>query len=82
MAKKTPHARLVSIINRTAHKFRPDEILKELSRIYEEYSVASATEPEVDYWLKLSRATGNLSSGAEKWLYEMADEMEEEDEED
>lgn len=80
--KKTPHTKLVGIINRLSRKFRPDEILKELSRVYEEYSVASPTEAEVEYWLKCSRGTGNLSSGTQKWLYEMIDEQEEENEED
>lgn len=80
--KKSKHARLVSIINRLARKFRPDEILKELSRVYEEYSIGSPTETEVDFWLKCSRATKNLSSGTEKWIYEMIDEQEENEEED
>ena len=79
--KKTPHQKLVSIISRLSRKFRPDEILAELSAVYEEYSAASTTEAEVDYWLKTSRACKNLSSGTDKWLYEMIDELEEDDNE-
>lgn len=78
--KKTQHAKLVSIVNRLSRKFRPSEILAELSVVYEEYSAASDTEAEVDYWLKTSRACKNLSSGTEKWLHEMIDELDEENE--
>ena len=76
--KKSPHTQLVKIIQILSRAYRPDEILKELSVVYEEYSIASPTEAEVDFWLKCSRATGNLSSGMNKWLYEMAEELEEE----
>ena len=79
--KKSRAAKLASIINRVSRKYRPSEILKELSRVYDEYSVASPTEAEVEYWLKCSRATDNLSSGTEKWLDEMIEEQEEEEEE-
>lgn len=79
MAKKSQKAKLGSIVSRLARKFRPDEILHELSTIYEEYSIASTTEAEVDFWLKCSRATGNLSSGMSKWLDEMVDEQEDEE---
>lgn len=78
MVKKTHQQKLKSIVGRLAHKFRPDEILHELSVVYEEYSVASDTEAEVEFWLKLSRAHRNLASGANKWLYEMVEEQEEE----
>lgn len=78
MAKKTHKQRMQSIVGRLSRKYRPDEILHELSVLYEEYSIAGATEAEVDFWLKCSRATGNLSSGTEKWLHEMIEEQEEE----
>lgn len=78
MTKKSHSKTLQSSMNRLARKFRPDEILHELSVIYEEYSIASTTEAEVEFWLKCGRATGNLSSGMEKWLDEMIEEQEEE----
>ncbi len=79
--KKAAHSTLVSNISRLSRSFRPDQILAELSAVYEEYSAASKSEAEVDYWLKCSRACSNLSSGTEKWLYEMVDEQEEDDDE-
>jgi hypothetical protein len=79
MAKRSQQQKLQSIISRLARKFRPDEILHELSVVYEEYSIASETEAEVEFWLKCSRATGNLSSGTEKWLDEMVEEQEDEE---
>jgi hypothetical protein len=45
---------------------------------YEEYSIGASSEAEVEFWLKCSRATSNLSSGTEKWLGEMIEEQEEE----
>lgn len=82
MPKKASHSELVSIVNRLSRKYRPSEILAELSAVYEEYSAASDTEAEVEYWLKTSRACKNLSSGTEKWLYEMVDELEDDTTED
>jgi hypothetical protein len=79
MSKKKSHKeRLQSIIGRLGRKFRPDEILHELSVLYEEYSVVGATEAEVEFWVKCSRSHGNLASGTNKWLYEMMEEQEEE----
>lgn len=79
MVKKKSHKpQLQNSIGRLSRQYRPDEILHELSVFYEEYSIASKTEAEVDFWLKCSRATGNLASGTEKWLYEMAEELEDE----
>jgi hypothetical protein len=78
MAKKTQQQRLQSIIGRISRKYKPDDILHELSVLYEEYSIGASSEAEVEFWLKCSRATGNLSSGTEKWLYEMIEEQEEE----
>lgn len=80
MAKKSPHSKLVSIIGRLTRKFRPDEIQKELANVYESYSIASTTEPEVEYWLKCGRASNNLSSGMLKWVEDMIDEMEDAEE--
>ena len=80
--KKAAHSTLVSNISRLSRSFRPDQILAELSAVYEEYSAASTTEAEVEYWLKCSRACKNLSSGTEKWLYEMIDEEEDDEEDD
>lgn len=79
--KKTSDKKLVNTISKLSRTYRPSEILSELSSVYEEYSAASTTEAEVDYWLKCSRACGNLSSGTEKWLYELIDELEEDDNE-
>ena len=77
MAKKKSHSKsLQSSMNSLVRKFRPDEILHELSVVYEEYSIASETEAEVEFWLKCGRATGNLSSGMEKWLDEMVEDEE------
>lgn len=79
--KKASRTKLVSVISKLSRTHRPSEILRELSTVYEEYSAASTTEAEVEFWLKCSRACSNLSSGTEKWLYEMIDEQEEDDDE-
>lgn len=81
MAKKTQHQKLLSIVGRLSRKFPPDDILHELSVVYEEYSAGADSEAEVEFWLKCSRAAGNLSSGMDKWMWEMAEEKEEEGEE-
>ena len=81
MAKKKKilqQERLYRIVSRLARKFKPDDILHEMSVIYEEYSVGAGSEAEVEFWLKCSRATGNLSSGTEKWFGEMIEEQKEE----
>lgn len=75
-----PEERLQRVVNRLIRKFRPDQIQHALGNVYEEYSVGSLTEAEVDFWLKCARASRNLSSGMDKWLYEMVEEMEEEEE--
>jgi hypothetical protein len=79
MARKSQQERFQSIMNRLSRRWKPDDILYELSILYEEFSVASETEEEVEYWLKLSKACGNLSSGAEKWFAEMLEDKEEEE---
>ena len=79
--KKASRTKLVKAIRSLSVAYKPSEILEELSVVYEEYSAASKSEAEVDYWLKCSRACGNLSSGTEKWLYELIDELEEDDNE-
>lgn len=81
MAKRTQQQKLSRIINRLTRKFPPDDILHELSVVYDEYSAGAGSEAEVELWLKCSRATANLSSGMEKWMGEMAEEKEEEGEE-
>jgi len=78
MAKKSQQAKLQSILDRVTRKYSPDDILYELSVLYEANSAAGDTEAEVDYWLKCSRATRNLSSGMEKWLAEAIEEEKEE----
>ena len=70
---------LQRIIKSIAKKYPPDDILHELSVLYEEYSVNAGSEAEVEFWLKCSRATANLSSGTEKWFGEMIEEKEEEE---
>lgn len=77
--KKTQQEKLYRIIARLTRKFKPDDILHEMSVLYEQYSVAGTSEAEVEFWLKCSRATGNLSSGTEKWLDEMVEETMDED---
>jgi len=76
MAKKkiSQQERLYRIVGRLARKFKPDDILHEMSVLYEEYSIGAGSEAEVEFWLKCSRAIGNLSSGTEKWLNEMIEE--------
>lgn len=82
MAKKRSHQqKLRSIVLRLSRKFRPDDILHEMSVLYEEYSVGARSEEEVEFWLKCSRACGNLSSGTEKWWGEMVEDMEDDNEE-
>lgn len=78
MAKKSQQDKLYRIIGRLTRKFKPDDILHEMSVRYEEYSIGAKSETEVEFWLKCSRATENLSSGTEKWLNEMVEEQEEE----
>lgn len=79
MAKKASHQKLQSIVKRLSRTFPPDDILHELSVVYDEYSAGASSEAEVEFWLKCSRACGNLSSGTEKWMGEMKDEQEEEE---
>lgn len=78
MAKRSQQDKLYCIIGRLTRKFKPDDILHEMSVRYEEYSIGASSEAEVEFWLKCSRATSNLSSGTEKWLGEMIEEQEEE----
>jgi hypothetical protein len=80
MAKRTQQQKLYSIVGRLMRKFKPDDILHEMSVVAEEYSLGSETEAEGEFWLKTSRACSNLSSGTEKWLAEAAEEELEEDE--
>ena len=77
MANKTLAQRLASIVVRLTRKFAPDEIQAELGRVYEEYSAAGDSEAEVEFWLKCSRASHNLSSGMNKWAHEMIEDIEE-----
>lgn len=73
--KKTQQEKLYRIVARLTRKFQPDDILHEMSVLYEEYSVGSKTEAEMEFWLKCSRATGNLSSGTEKWFDEAQEDL-------
>ena len=79
MAKKLHKQQLRNAVVKLSHTHRPEEILHELSVVYEEYSIAGKTEAEVDFWLKCSRSTANLASGMNKWLYEMAEDEEDEE---
>jgi hypothetical protein len=81
MAKRTQQDKLYRIVGKLLSKFRPDDILHEMSVICEQHSVDSDTEAEVEFWLKTSKATGNLRNGTEKWWDEMIEEMGEEEEE-
>lgn len=76
--RKSQHERFQSIMNRLSRRWKPDDILYELSILYEEFSIAAETEAEVEYWLKCSKATANLSGGMEKWFAEMVEEKDEE----
>ena len=80
MIHKLESQQLASIIIRLTRKYSPDVIQAELARVYEEYSVASQSEDEVEFWLKCSRASYNLSSGMNKWAHEMIEDMEEDEE--
>ena len=75
MAKRIQQTKLYRIITRLTRKFKPDDILHEMSVLYEEYSIGSKIEAEAEFWLKCSRAAGNLSSGTEKWLDEAKQEI-------
>jgi hypothetical protein len=78
--KRIQQQKLYRIVERLMRKFKPDDILHEMSVIAEEYSAGGDTEAEVEFWLKCSRALSNLSSGTEKWLMEgMEEELEEEE---
>lgn len=78
MAKRSQQEKLYRILLRLTGKVTPDDILHEMSVIYEQFSVQSTTEAEVEFWLKTSKACANLSGGTEKWWNEMIEEMEEE----
>lgn len=78
MARKSQQKQLQKIMNTLSRKYKPDDILYELSVLYEEFSVAGETEADVEFWLKCSKATANLSSGMEKWFDELVDEQLEE----
>lgn len=77
--KRSQQQKLYNIIVRLTKKFKPDDILYEMSILYEEFSIGADTEVEAEFWLKCSRATGNLSSGTEKWFNEMVEEIQEGD---
>lgn len=76
--KKLQQEQFRNTMNRLSRKWKPDDILYELSMMYEELSIRSTSEAEIEFWLKCSKATKNLSSGMEKWLGEMEEEQEEE----
>jgi len=79
MATKRPRQeQFRNTMDRLSRKYKPDDILYELSMLYEEFSIGSTSEAEIEFWLKCSKACGNLSSGTEKWLSEMEEEQEEE----
>ena len=82
--KKTGKQRqeqLARIIYKLTRKYSPDRIQVELAKVYESYSIGSGTESEIEFWYKCSRASFNLSSGMNKWAYEMVEDDEEEGEE-
>jgi hypothetical protein len=76
--KKLQQEQFQNTMGRLSRKWKPDDILYELSMLYEEFSIRSTSEAEVEFWLKCSKATKNLSGGMEKWLGEMEEEQEEE----
>lgn len=78
MAKKFAQQKLQGIIERLTSNYKPDDILHEMSVAFEDFSIKASSEAEVEFWLKCSRACGNLSSGTEKWLDEMVEEQEDE----
>jgi hypothetical protein len=83
MANKTytqKKIKLANIVKRLTRKFSPDEIQAELGLAYETNSIVSTTEPELEFWLKCSKASFNLSSGMNKWGHEMWEEINEGDE--
>jgi len=73
--------KLYNTIEKLLKKYKPDDILHEMSIVCEQHSIDSGTEAEVEFWLKTSKATGNLRNGTEKWWDEMIEEMAEEEEE-
>lgn len=77
MAKKTSEQKLYSIVVRLTRKSSPDVIQGELAKVYEEYSAYGDSESEVEFWLKCSKASHNLSSGMNKWAHEMIEDIEE-----
>lgn len=81
MAKRSHDAGLQRAVKKLATKHSPDDVLHELSVMYEEFSVAGQSEPEVEFWLKCSKATSNISSGMNKWMHEMVEDAQEEGEE-
>ena len=84
MAKKTEAEQLEKlrrIVVRITRKFAPDVIQGQLANVYDEYSAASDSEEEVEFWLKCHRASQNLAGGMNKWAHEMVEDMMEEGEE-
>jgi hypothetical protein len=79
MAKKSQQDELYNSLVKLTKKFLPDDILYELSLVYENISVNSESEAEVEFWLKCSKTTANLSGGMEKWFGEMNEEKNEEE---
>lgn len=77
MAKKTSAQKLDSIVRRLTRKFSPDVIQASLAGWYEDYAAVSQTDAEIEFWLKCSKASRNLSSGMNKWAHDMLDELEE-----
>lgn len=77
---KNTSTQLVRMVVRLTQKSSPDVIQEELARAYEEYSAAGESEAEVEFWLKCSRASRNLSSGMNKWAHEMIEDIEQEEE--
>ena len=81
MAKKTSAQKLDSIVRRLTRKFSPDVIQGALAGWYEDYAAVSKTDAEIEFWLKCSKASKNLSSGMNKWAHEMVEDLEELEEE-
>lgn len=75
--KKSPYTKLERIVIRLTRKFNPDDVQAALAKVYEEYSIASTTEAEVEFWLKCAKASRNLSSGMNKWFHDAMEDLEE-----
>jgi hypothetical protein len=78
--KKPRRKKLLTILERITRKTSPHEVQTILAIIYGQYARGAESEVEHDFWHKCNRASKNLASGMNKWLVELSDDLEENEE--